>query len=472
MIPRRQLAIKLATPIAFTFLGTLALVVFHFQSAELYSKLLGIPKDRNEGLILSLSPFKAPLTFAPEPPSSPTSPPNPQPQPAPDQMLPAVARSNFPRTGAEETTLDMSDAISHGGTRASTIARSPRRVFLYTVFRTFFNVLPNVETLPNFNRSAIMDVGANDGFPNTLAAKIAGYTAYSFEPTPRSQQNFLLKTPEAVIVEPDFDRGEERPAVRLPHHSTREHKVFLIKSGVADRNGHLNFFASHCPEVGKTCGKNNRLLEDGTAEAAHLLKNHRSQILRIPLVSIDQDVFRINGRNVFVLKVDVEGHEGSVIKGARRFLRDAEIPFIMLEYGQKSGCEVSSESAIAESTAFDPLDAELGIQRTQEGDVGTARGVQLLDWVHELGYTCYHFRGFGECLGFEKRNDLRCMWPARTGEDQDSVSFLEYSKQFAYGSHGKGLSDVVCVLNRTTTTFHGTPKSIPESGRYAPLGSW
>jgi len=109
-----------------------------------------------------------------------------------------------------------------------------------------------------------MDIGANDGSPNTIDAKKCGFSAYSFEPTPQNQANFLIKTPDAVVVEPDYARGEERPRVEVPAHDPLDNKAFLIKSGVADQNGHLNFYAPPCKELGMTCGKNNHLLEEGT----------------------------------------------------------------------------------------------------------------------------------------------------------------------------------------------------------------
>mmetsp|Transcript_11362 Transcript_11362/g.28751 ORF Transcript_11362/g.28751 Transcript_11362/m.28751 type:complete len:181 (-) Transcript_11362:351-893(-) len=168
-----------------------------------------------------------------------------------------------------------------------------------------------------------------------------------------------------------------------------------------------------------------------------------------------------------MIKVDVEGFEGSVISGAYQFIADAEIPIIQLEFGQRSGCPVTADGALVKSFAMDPWEKKVGIVSTPEGSMMTARGVQLLDFVHDLGYTCYHFRGFGDCEGFEKKNDLRCMWPAKFGDDPDSVSFLHYSKQFAYDVGGRGLSDLICLLNRTSTNIHPFPKPIPSSGNYA-----
>mmetsp|Transcript_1698 Transcript_1698/g.4576 ORF Transcript_1698/g.4576 Transcript_1698/m.4576 type:complete len:110 (+) Transcript_1698:242-571(+) len=102
-------------------------------------------------------------------------------------------------------------------------------------------MLPVEGILPNFNRSAIIDIGANDGSPNTVDAKKAGFNAYSFDSAAPNHVNFLTKTPDAVAVEPDYARGAEKPRVEVPAHDPRDNKVFLIKSGVADRNGHLRF---------------------------------------------------------------------------------------------------------------------------------------------------------------------------------------------------------------------------------------
>jgi len=54
-------------------------------------------------------------------------------------------------------------------------------------------------------------------------------------------------------------------------------------------------------------------------------------------VTLDNELRRrgLDGREVLLLKVDVEGHELAVLRGADKAIGEGRVPFILLEYGDK-----------------------------------------------------------------------------------------------------------------------------------------
>lgn len=70
------------------------------------------------------------------------------------------------------------------------------------------------------------------------------------------------------------------------------------------------------------CGQNTSMIQQ-TAD--------KDEIVRVQLDTVDHFYGAQNINHIQILKIDTEGHEINVLKGARHFLQDGKIDFIMAE---------------------------------------------------------------------------------------------------------------------------------------------
>jgi len=156
----------------------------------------------------------------------------------------------------------------------------------------------------------LIDVGANTG--NALAAMISAFnqpgkgpvSVYAFEPNPES---FV-----------QLERGLAASGL------AKHHNVTLIAAAVSDKVGRATFFHR---------GAGDLLAGLSRHPDRHLMPNAEleDRLVEVELVTLDS-VFHQRGTSVHLLKVDAEGQDPLVLRGARRLLSRFQIKFIVFEY--------------------------------------------------------------------------------------------------------------------------------------------
>jgi len=137
--------------------------------------------------------------------------------------------------------------------------------------------------------SLFVDAGANVGSYTVLACAAKGARGVSIEPVPATFERLMAN-------------------IRL---NRLEDRVQALNCGLSDAGGELRLTAN------ENC--TNHVVRDGESAA---------ETVRVPVRTLD-DVLR--GESPTVLKVDVEGFEGSVLAGAGETLRNASLQAVILE---------------------------------------------------------------------------------------------------------------------------------------------
>lgn len=152
----------------------------------------------------------------------------------------------------------------------------------YTAFQTYAHEM---------SEDAIMlDIGANYGF-TTLPVAATGRTVYAFEPVPYAQRYFRL----AVCFNRFWDR------------------VHLINAAVGARDTEATIYVP---------GE----FADNSAMAAAVSEantNRRGTGIRVPVLTLDTFAARLTAaeiKRIALVKIDVQGEEGNVIKGGQKLL--------------------------------------------------------------------------------------------------------------------------------------------------------
>jgi FkbM family methyltransferase len=157
--------------------------------------------------------------------------------------------------------------------------------------------------------AVLFDVGANQGtFANTLIKAWRGlnYQLYCFEPSAKTFA--LLKTHVAD----------------LPY-------VHLVNKGLGEKAEHVELYSD----------------KDGSGLASVYhrdLSHHRISLSikeSIELTTLDKFCTENKIETIDFLKLDVEGHEMAVLKGASRMIGEGRVGFIQFEFG---GCNIDSRT--------------------------------------------------------------------------------------------------------------------------------
>jgi len=138
-----------------------------------------------------------------------------------------------------------------------------------------------------------MDVGANVGVYTVAMARAVGGSGHvwAFEPTPAT----------AECLQHSLDANEFD-------------NVTLVRAAVSERAGSMDFSLSRHAEE----------------NAAARMGGVSEEVLRVAAVTLDQMAADRGCTNIDLVKLDVEGHEFEVIRGAAAFLR-ANSPLLMFE---------------------------------------------------------------------------------------------------------------------------------------------
>lgn len=188
------------------------------------------------------------------------------------------------------------------------------------------------------------DIGANAGSYTLLACGVAGAHGYSFEPVPATYRKLLLNLALNDLLK----------------------RVRPMNQGIGAERGVLRFTS------GLNC--TNHVLADGETDANAI------EILVAPL---DESIENVPT----MMKIDVEGYETMVLRGAKKTLADPRLNSVLIELNGAGDRYGFSEDAIAESLeaqgfkpySYDPLRRELfslGSARNMSGNTLYIRDVE------------------------------------------------------------------------------------------------
>jgi FkbM family methyltransferase len=158
----------------------------------------------------------------------------------------------------------------------------------------------------------MIDVGANVGTFALLAAQCVGPfgRVFTYEPSHRAHEllskSLVMNWLHDRVVQREVAVGDKRENLQLSFVSQR-----LGDARVASDHGDGSTFASSARAIGE----------------------HNIVAVTVPCVCLDEE-FPID-LPIKLLKIDVEGYEGSVLKGANRLLKQRCVDFILIEVLQE-----------------------------------------------------------------------------------------------------------------------------------------
>ena len=170
-------------------------------------------------------------------------------------------------------------------------------------------------TLPRFYRSLpIVDVGAHTGGDLIVPAALRGHRVYAYEPTPRTFHALVANLRRSNISFATKPRGFRNATAGT---------VLVRHAAVSDRSGFATLLQS--PVYG---GVANTLGGDAAMPASYLQGAYRRNVSTVRL----DDELKEEVDGVFMLKIDSQGHEMSVLRGAEAYIRARPVYLIQLEF--------------------------------------------------------------------------------------------------------------------------------------------
>ena len=157
------------------------------------------------------------------------------------------------------------------------------------------------------------DVGANMGGYTILARGVRQARTVSYEPVPQTFARLLDN---------------------LQLNAAADERSRLVNAAVGAHRGHLR-------------------MSDGQDAMNHVAGADESAVLEVPVVSLDEDLMEVP----LLLKVDVEGFETEVLRGARRHLADPTLRALIIELnglGQRYGYDDQALHAELLAAGFAP----------------------------------------------------------------------------------------------------------------------
>jgi FkbM family methyltransferase len=140
----------------------------------------------------------------------------------------------------------------------------------------------------------VVDVGANVGYYSLMAAR-SGARAFAFEPSP-------------------YAAGRLRETVR----ANALEQVEVLEAALGDEEGSAPIFISN----------------DATKTSPSMVANDETSPKQIPVTTLDRFLGERNIDRVDLLKIDVEGFEPNVIRGAAAALAAGRVRNILCEFNQ------------------------------------------------------------------------------------------------------------------------------------------
>lgn len=152
----------------------------------------------------------------------------------------------------------------------------------------------------NYSPTVFVDVGANEGdYTQIICDKMPQCAAYCFEPIP---QNFQ----------------------KLSQKLQTKNNVKLYQLGVSDKSGNTIIYDY----------ANNQGSQHGSLYKNTFTRFYQEQVVEIPinLITLDEFASQYHIFNIHFLKIDTEGHEFAVLKGAKSLLEKKQIDIIHFEF--------------------------------------------------------------------------------------------------------------------------------------------
>ena len=194
----------------------------------------------------------------------------------------------------------------------------------------------------------IIDVGACHGSDWAVpSAKKRGHTVLAFEPMPANRERFMdtVRNNDMQDKTEIVNLSSLGTAPIWPIHS--DGKVFLFAACVSDKVEIVQLYAE---------GELASIYPQNFYPASSL--NTGKQPINVQALTLDSIVAN---QDVHILKIDTQGHELSVLRGARRLFEEARINIVELEFWPK-GMEA-----------------------------GGVNPVEVLDYLHGFGFMCFDY---------------------------------------------------------------------------------
>jgi FkbM family methyltransferase len=152
-----------------------------------------------------------------------------------------------------------------------------------------------------------VDVGANVGYYTALASHLVGKggRVIAFEPSPYA-----------------FERLQSMVRANLLQQST------AIHAGLSDHPGEAKLYLG--------IGSHNH--------TPTMVAHENATIMDVKIVTLDGEADRLGVDRIDLIKIDVEGHEASVLAGAKRMLREGRIKAVLCEFNEHWLCESGSST--------------------------------------------------------------------------------------------------------------------------------
>lgn len=196
------------------------------------------------------------------------------------------------------------------------------------------------------------------------------------------------------------DASKSNIKVVIPRDESDHPRVYLLPFALSHQNGQVPFYESACKDDRNgtsKCGKTNRIVASNSVR-----DSGRNPTTMVNTFRLDDLELPAPHDSIWFVKIDVEGHEVDVIRGGRNFFKNNKnIQYIAVEF-------------------------------SANGRKGTKWGTELLDEIHNVGFTCFHLRGFGECHDSRHRSpSMRCNYPFEVdGDPASAPNFKQYTKVF------------------------------------------
>jgi len=142
----------------------------------------------------------------------------------------------------------------------------------------------------------IFDVGANEGEWSMAAREFSSgeNEIHCYEPDPRAAKNLRERTKNMSSIN-------------------------VTESAVGEEVGRVKFYTSK---------------ESTELSTVNPIKRRNYESGKVSMTTIDEEVYSNGVENVSLLKIDVEGYESEVIKGASESLKKGLVDCIQFEYGE------------------------------------------------------------------------------------------------------------------------------------------